>query len=298
MRAVQFAEYGGPEVLTVVEVEAPHPGPGRIRVAVRAAAVNPIDGKYRSGTIPVKALPYIPGVDVAGVVDEVGEGVTGVAVGDEVLGSAVKGGYAEFAVLRAWTAKPPRMSWVEAAGVPLAAETATRAYAAVAARDGATVLVNGASGGVGSAAVQLGVARGMTVIGIAGPSHHEYLAELGAVPVAYGDGLVERVRLVAPAGVDIALDLAGSGVLPELIELTGDPAAVVSIADFSAPELGAKVSGGSEGRSWDALGVAAALFGRGQYRVAVQQVFPLAEAAAAQRLSATGHVRGKLVLEI
>ncbi|MEP6980224.1 MAG: NADP-dependent oxidoreductase [Nakamurella sp.] len=298
MRAVQFAGYGGPEVLAMVEAAAPRPGPGRIRVAVRAAAVNAIDSKYRSGSIPVKTLPYIPGVDVAGVVDELGEGVVGVAVGDEVLGSAVKGGYAEFAVLRAWTAKPAAMSWAEAAGLPLAAETAVRAYAAVDARDGTTVVINGASGGVGSAAVQLGVARGMTVIGVAGPSNHAYLVELGAVPVAYGPGLVERVREVAPSGVDIALDVAGSGVLPELIELTGDPAAVVSVADFSAPRLGAKVSGGGEGRCWDALEVAARLYVQGRYRVAVQEVFQLSEAAAAQRLSQTGHVRGKLVLEI
>lgn len=298
MRAVQFAEYGGPEVLTAVEAPEPHPGPGRIRVAVRAAAVNGIDVKYRSGAIPVRSLPFIPGVDVAGIVDEIGEGVTGVALGDEVLGAAPKGAYAAFAVLSAWTAKPAAMSWVEAAGLPLAAETAARAYAAVGARDGATVVVNGASGGVGSAAVQLGLARGMTVIGVAGPANHGYLTALGAIPVAYGDGLVDRVRAVAPHGVDIALDIAGSGVVRELIALTGEPAAVVSVADFSAPDLGAKVSSGSEGRRWDVLATVCELWGRGRYRVAVQQVFPLAEAAAAHRLSQTGHVRGKLVLEI
>ena len=296
MRAMQFSEYGGPEVLEAADVDEPHAGPGRVRVSVRAVGVNRVDSKYRSGLLTVRTLPYIPGTDVAGVVDEVGEGVTGVAVGDEVFGAAPKGGYAEFAVLTHWARKPGSMPWAEAAGVPMAAETAARAYATVDARDGATVVINGASGGVGSAAVQLGVARGMTVVGVAGPANLDYVAALGALPIAYGDGMTARVRAIAPAGVDIALDIAGSGVLPELIELTGDPAAVVSIADFSAPELGAKVTGGAAGRRWDALEVVAGLYLAGRYRVAVQQVFPLAEAAAAQRLSQAGHVRGKLVL--
>ncbi len=297
MRAVRFAEYGGPEVLSMADVEPPHAGPGRVRVAVRAAGINAIDWKRRAGIMPVPTLPFIPGTDVAGVVDELGDGVTGVTVGDEVLGSAVKNGYAEFAVLAAWTTKPASMSWAAAAALPLAAETATRAFAAVHARDGASVVINGASGGVGSAAVQLAVARGMTVIGVAGSANHDYLTALGAVAVTYGDGLVERVRAVAPNGVDLAVDVAGSGVIAQLIELTGDPAAVVSVADFSAPDLGAVVTGGAEGRRWDALEVAAALYGQGRYRIEVQEVFPFAEAAAAHRLSQDGHVRGKLVLQ-
>ncbi|WP_111768208.1 NADP-dependent oxidoreductase [Nakamurella deserti] len=298
MRAVRFDEYGGPEVLVVEDVPEPHPGPGRIRVAVRAAGVNRVDSKYRAGIMTVKSLPYIPGTDVSGVVDEIGDGVTGVTVGDEVFGATPKGGYAEFAVLTAWAAKPASMSWVEAAAVPLAAETAARAFAVVDVPDGVTVVVNGASGGVGSAAVQLGVARGMTVVGVAGPANHAYLRELGALPVGYGDGLVGRVRELVPAGVAAALDIAGSGVLPELIALTGDPATVVSVADFSAPEHGAKATGGAEGRRWDVLPVVADLHRRGRFRVSVQQVFPLAEAAAAQAISELGHVRGKLVLEI
>jgi NADPH:quinone reductase-like Zn-dependent oxidoreductase len=298
MRAIRFSEYGGPEVLGQVDVEEPHAGAGRIRVRVRTVAVNPSDWKYRAGLLKVPTLPFVPGTDVAGVVDEVGDGVTGVAVGHEVLGAARNGGYADFAVLTQWVAKPPTMSWPEAAAVPLAAETAARAYATVAAAAGMTVVVNGASGGVGSAAVQLGVARGLTVIGVAGPQNHDYLSALGAVPVAYGDDLVARVRAVAPAGVDIALDVAGSGVLPELIRLTGNPAAVVSIADFSAPDLGARATSGAEGRRWEVLDEVCELYARGRYRVAVQQVFPLAEAAVAQRLSQEGHVRGKLVLEV
>jgi len=298
MRAVQFSEYGGPEVLTVVDVPEPEAGPGRIRVAVRAVAVNPADWKYRSGLMTVRSLPHIPGNDVAGVVDQVGDGVTGVSIGDEVFGAAVRAGYAERAVLSAWEPKPPTMSWPEAAAVPTAVETAARAYATVDAADGATVVVNGASGGVGSAAVQLGVARRMTVLGVAGPANADYLEQLGAVPVAYGDGLVERIRALAPVGVDFALDIAGSRVIAALVQLTADPSRVVSVADFSAPELGAKVTNGAEGRHWEALRTAAELYAQGRYLIEVQEVFPLAEAAAAHRLSQTGHVRGKLVLAV
>ena len=296
MRAMAFGTYGGPEVLIPTEVPEPHPGPGRVRVAVRAAGVNRIDSKYRSGAMTVKTLPYVPGVDVAGVVDELGEGVTGVAVGDEVFGATPKGGYAEYAVLTAWAPKPAALSWTDAAALPLAAETAARALAAVDVRPGATVLVNGASGGVGGAVVQLAVARGLTVIGVAGPANHGYLEQLGATPVSYGEGLVDRVRRVAPDGVDVAVDVAGSGVLPELIALTGDPSAVVSVADFDAPAVGARVTSGAEGRRWDVLPEVADLVTRGRWRVTVQQVHPLVEAAAAQAVSEQGHVRGKLVL--
>jgi NADPH:quinone reductase-like Zn-dependent oxidoreductase len=179
----------------------------------------------------------------------------------------------------------------------MAAETAARAFATVGVTPGSTVVINGASGGVGSAAVQLAVARGVRVIGVAGRANVEYVRALGAQPVVYGDGMVDRVREVAPDGVDFAVDIAGSGVIPQLVELTGDPARVVSIADFTAPQYGAKVTGGSEGRSWEALAEAADLYRRGTFQVEVQQVFPLADAAAAHRVSEGGHVRGKLVLD-
>lgn len=297
MRAMQFAEYGGPEVLRLVEIAEPHPQPGRIRIAVRAAAVNPADWKYRSGIMTVKTLPRTPGSDVSGVVDEVGDGVVDVRVGDEVFGSTLAG-YAEFAVLSAWTAKPAAMSWAQAAAVPLAAETSARAFATIGVADGSTLLINGASGGVGSAAVQLAVARGIRVIAVAGEANRSYLTELGAEAVAYGGDLVERVRSIAPAGVDYAVDVAGSGVLPALIELTGNPATVVSIADFSAPELGAKATSGAAGRHWEVLAQVARLFQAGRFRVEIQQVFPLSAAGAAQALSQQGHVRGKLVLDV
>src|SRR4051794_26768128 len=181
MRAVQFAEYGGPEVLHVAEVEEPHAGPGQIRIAVRAAAVNPIDWKQRSGALreimPLE-LPAIPGLDVAGVVDEVGDGVSDVTAGDEVFGFAIGAGTAEYAVLEHFARKPPELSWAEAAALPVSVETAGRTLAALGLEAGQTLLVNGAAGGVGLAAVQFALASGARVIGTASEANHEYLRGL------------------------------------------------------------------------------------------------------------------------
>jgi NADPH:quinone reductase-like Zn-dependent oxidoreductase len=299
MRALLYSEYGGPEVLSVGEAPEPHAGRGQVRVAVRAASVNPVDHKIRSGAMggDPAALPRIPGVDAAGVVDEVGEGVDGVAVGDEVLGigSATS---ADLAVLDLFTAKPAFMSWPEAAALPLGAETAARALDLLGVGEGTTVLVEGAAGGVGSGAVQLAVARGATVIGTASERNHEYLRGLGALPTTYGEGLVERVRNLAPQGVDAVLDTAGKGSLAQLVQLVDDPAQVVSIADFSAPELGARVTSGGEERAGYALAEAVRLYGEDKYAVQVERTFPLAEGAEAHRLSERGHVRGKLVLVV
>jgi NADPH:quinone reductase-like Zn-dependent oxidoreductase len=298
MRALRYSEYGGPEVLAVGEAPDPHAGPGQVRIVVRASSVNPVDYKVRSGAMggDPAALPRIPGVDAAGVVDEVGSGVDGVAVGDAVLGlgSATA---AELAVLTDFTAKPEGLSWVEAAALPLGAETAARALDLLGVAEGMTLLVEGAAGGVGSAAVQLAVARGATVIGTASERNHDYLRELGAEPTTYGEGLVERVRELAPGGVDAVLDTAGKGSLPELVQLVDVPAQVVSIADFSAPELGARVTSGGK-RAAYALAEAVRLHGEGRYTVQVERTFPLAEGAEAHRLSETGHVRGKLVLVV
>jgi NADPH:quinone reductase-like Zn-dependent oxidoreductase len=299
MKAVQFSEFGGPEVLRVADVEEPHAGAGQVRVAVRGAGVNPIDWKVRSGAMqqfmPIE-LPSIPGSEVAGVVDEVGDGVTDVSVGDEVFGFAVGGGAAEHAVLEHYATKPAGMSWTEAAGLPVAVETAGRTLDLLGLEPGQTILVNGAAGGVGTAAVQLARARGARVIGTASEGNHEYLRTLGAEPTTYGDGMVERVRELAPEGVDLALDTAGRGALPELIEITGGPEHVVTIADFSAAEHGVRVSGGAGERSWDALGQAARLSEAGELTMPVAQTFPFDQAPEAQRISQGGHVRGKLVL--
>jgi NADPH:quinone reductase-like Zn-dependent oxidoreductase len=297
MKAVRYAAYGGPEVLRLVEAEEPHAGPGQVRIAVRAAGVNGIDWKIRSGMFGTTGpLPAGSGVDAAGVIDEVGDGVEGVAVGDAVFGSGSQT-YAEYAVLTNWAAKPSGLSFEEAAGYPVPAETAIRILGQVGIEPGETLLVSGASGGVGSAVVQIARERGITVIGTAGSRNQDYLRSLGAVPVVYGDGLAGRVRAVAPGGIDAALDIAGSGVIPELIELTGAPSRVLSIADFSAPEHGAQVSSTSTGTA-AALAEAARLFGAGTFRIGVSQAFPLAAAGQAQQASQAGHATGRIILTV
>ena len=292
MKAVQFAEYGDPDVLRVADVDEPHAGPGEIRIAVRAASVNPIDWKERSGMLSLD-LPRILGRDAAGVVDEVGEGVEGVAAGDEVFGFTAGGGggYAEYAVLDDWASKPASVSFEEAAGYPVAVETAARVLDLLG--DGETVVINGAAGGVGTAAVQLARARGLRVIGTASEANHDALRALGAEPTVYGDGLAERVRELG--GADLAFDATGFGAVPALIEITGSPDKVVTIADYAAGELGVRVSGGSRTGKY-ALADAAALAAEGRFSLPVAQAFPLAEAAEAHRVSQVGHVRGKLVL--
>jgi NADPH:quinone reductase-like Zn-dependent oxidoreductase len=300
MKAVTFTDYGGPDVLHVAEAEEPHAGAGQIRIAVRAAGVNPIDWKARSGVMreamPVQ-FPAIDGREAAGVVDEVGEGVSGVAAGDEVLGFAVGGAAAEYAVLDDFVPKPAGLAWEEAAGLPVAVETSVRVFNVLGGLgEGQTIVINGAAGGVGSAAVQLAKARGARVIGTASERNHEFLRSLGAEPTTYGEGMVERIRALAPDGVDLAFDTAGQGGVPDLIELTGDPAKVASIADFNAASLGAKVTGGAEGRARGALEEAAKLIEAGRFSLPVAEVFPFDRAADAHRASEGGHVRGKLVL--
>jgi NADPH:quinone reductase-like Zn-dependent oxidoreductase len=295
MRAVRFDEFGGPEVLHVEDVEEPHAGPGQIRVAVRAAGVNPIDWKVRSGMVGGEP-PIVPGADVAGVVDEVGDGVQDVTAGDEVFGFAVGGAAAEHTLLQDYARKPAGLSWEEAGGLPVAVETATRVLDALGVGEGDTVLINGAAGGVGVAAVQLAGARGARVIGTASEGNHAFLRELGAEPTTYGEGLVERVRELAPDGVDRAFDTAGKGALPDLIEITGSPEHVMTIADFqAAPALGVRLSTGAD-RAVHGLRDAAELFEAGRFSMPVAETFPFDRAADAHRLSESGHVRGKVVL--
>lgn len=299
MKAVQFSEYGGPEVLKVAEVDEPHAGAGQVRIAVRAAGVNGIDWKIREGymhdTRPLE-LPAGTGMDAAGIVDEVGEGVSDVAVGDEVFGTG-SATLAEYAVLSSWTKKPAGLLFEEAASYPIPVETAFRSLHQVGVQPGETLLVSGASGGVGSAVVQLARGRSIFVIGTASEGHQDYLQKLGAVSTTYGPGLVERVRALAPRGVDAALDLAGSGIIPELIELTGNPSKVLSIADFTAPKYGAQVSI-TPSNAAEAFAEAARLFVKGVFRIRVEKTFPLEAAAAAQAANAAGHVAGKFVVTV
>ncbi len=299
MKAVQFGEYGGPEVLKLVEVDEPHAGAGQVRIAVRAAAVNALDWKIRAGymaeQMPIP-LPSGTGLDASGVVDEIGDGVSGVTIGDAVFGSG-SATFADYALLDNWARKPADLSFEEAAGYPVPVETAIRILDQLGVQAGDTLLVSGASGGVGSATVQIARDRGITVIGTASERNSDYVRSLGAIATTYGDGLVERVRALAPDGIDAALDIAGSGVLPELIKLTGDPSKVLSIADFTAPSLGAQVSTGGNAAA-AAYAEAARLFSAGKLRIPVDKTFPLEDAATAQVQSAAGHAVGRLVVTV
>ncbi|WP_432146828.1 NADP-dependent oxidoreductase [Streptomyces sp. bgisy084] len=297
MKRVSFAEFGGPDVLRLEDAEEPHAGPGQIRVAVRAAGVNPVDWRIREGQLqkvrPVE-LPAGVGQDAAGVVDQVGEHVEGVEVGDRVFGRG-SSTYAEFAALAAWARMPESLTFEEAAGYPSVVETALRIIGQAGVRSGQTLLVSGASGGVGSAVLQITRERGITVIGTAGAANQEYLRSLGALATTYGEGWVERVRRLGE--VDAALDLAGSGVIRELVELTGDPRRVVSIADLGAPELGARYSGVT-GNVPQALAEAVRLITRGKLHIPVEKAYPLAEAPAAHIDSRAGHTRGRRVIVV
>ncbi len=297
MLALQYTTYGGPEVLGVGVAPDPHAGPGQVRIRVRAAGLNRLDSKIRSGSLsPGEPLEGVgrSGFEASGVVDEVGEGVTGTSVGDDVFGLGT-GTHAELAVLDAWAAKPASVDWAVAAGSAVAAETSIRALDLLGVSAGATVVVDGGAGGVGAVGVQIARSRGASVVASASEGNQGYLTEIGAVPVLYGDGLVERVRAVAPHGVDAVFDVAGKTPPATLASLVADPAQVVTIAQFDVGDSGIRVTTGGESDRGAALAEAARLLESNQLVVKVQ-TFPLARAQEAVAISESGHVRGKLVL--
>lgn len=292
MKMISYAAFGGPEVLQLVDAEEPCAGPGEVRIAVRAAGVNPVDWRFRAGQMqqlsPVD-LPAGVGQDASGVVDQVGPGVCTVAVGDAVFGIGTNT-YAEHAVLTTWAPVPPGLTFEEAAGYPSVVETALRVLREIDARPGHTILVSGAAGGVGSTVLQIARARGIAVVGTASAANQDYVRSLGAAATTYDDGWVERVRSLGP--FDAALDIAGAGVVCELIDIVGVPARVLSIADLDAPRLGARFTGGAGDMS-EALAEATRLIVAGRLRIPVAKSYALAEAAAAHTDSEAGHTRGR-----
>jgi len=298
MRALQYQSYGGPEVLQWAEAPDPHPGPGQVRIAVRAASVNPIDWKemagFMAGGQPLEGTGFL-GYDGAGVVDEIGDGVAGVSVGDEVLGRG-SNTQAEYALLDAWAPKPPSVDWPVAGAVGVAGETTERGLRLLGVSAGETLFVDGGAGGVGAVLVQVALARGLKVIASASQANHPYLEELGAAPVLYGEGVGSRVRAAAGGPVDAVFDVAGQTPIEELLELVPEPAKVLSIANFGAAQAGARVTGGAaDSRPQEALAETARLLEDGTLKVAVS-TFSFEDAADAYRISQEGHVRGKLVL--
>ena len=297
MRALRIHAYGEPEQLRIDDVPAPHAGPGEIRIRVSAASINPMDGKILSGLLAGGAALVEPtglGFDASGVVDEVGEGVAGVSVGDDVfgLGSQTQ---AEHAVLTAWTAKPASLDWAVAGAAGVAAETAIRTLDLMGVGRGSTVLVDGGSGGVGAVAVQIAVARGATVVATASVANQDYLREIRAIPVVYGDGWAQRVADTGVGRLDGVFDAAGKTPITDLTALVDDPAQVVSIANFTATEAGARLTTGGEGDKVAALTEAARLLESSQL-VIKAQTFPLDRAAEGYRTILSGHTRGKIVL--
>ncbi len=302
-QAIRYTRYGDPDVLSLEEVATPEPGPGQVRVAVRAVGVNAFDWKVRKGLFaqgrPL-AAPAGTGLEFAGTVDALGPGVEGWRVGQAVLGRVPTGAAATHVLAAAadLVAKPDGLSFEEAAALPVGIETATRILRLLDLKPGQTLLIHAVAGGVGLVAAQLARARGASVVGTASARHHAFLRELGVRPVEYGEGQAERIRAAAPDGVDAVLDASGRGVLPLSIELAGGPEHVVTIADPRAAEYGVRFSGGGDRAVPVAQDFAEVfpLVASGAVRVPVARAFPLAQAGDAQRMSEEGHLLGKIVL--
>jgi NADPH:quinone reductase-like Zn-dependent oxidoreductase len=302
-RAIRFDEYGGVDVLRVADVPRPAPGPGQVLVEVRAAAINPGEVSIRQGVFHDRwpaTFPSGQGSDFAGVVAALGEGVEEIATGDEVIGFVnTRSSHAEYVVAEAadLTPKPDGMPWEVAGSLFVAGTTAYAAVRAVCPREGETVVVSGAAGGVGSLAVQLARLAGATVIGIAGEANHAWLRESGVVPVSYGDGLLDRIKDAAPDGVHAFVDTFGSGYVDLALQLGIHPGRIDTIIDFAAAEkYNVKAEGNADAASADVLRELALLVDKGLLEVPIARTYPLAEVREAYRELEKRHTRGKIVL--
>jgi NADPH:quinone reductase-like Zn-dependent oxidoreductase len=302
-KAVRFDEYGGTDVLRVVDVDRPMPGAGEVLIRVRAAGINPGEAKIRSGALAEQfpaTFPSGQGSDLAGVVDEVGEGVTGFAVGDEVIGyTDNRASQAEFVVVEAGhlVHKPAGISWEVAGSLFVVGATAYAMVRAVSVSEGDTVVVSGAAGGVGSIAVQLARNAGATVIGLASEPNHLWLASHGVIGVSYGEGVADRIEAAADGKVDAFLDTMGGGYVELALGLGVRPERIDTVADYSAKKTyGVKVDGNAAGASPEVLAELAGLIDSGKLEIPIANVYPLDRVQDAYRELAQGHTHGKIVL--
>jgi NADPH:quinone reductase-like Zn-dependent oxidoreductase len=304
MKAVRFDRYGGVDVLDVVEVDDPKAGDGQVVVAVEAAGINPGEAAIRQGLLHERwpaTFPSGQGSDLAGVVTEVGPGVDGVAVGDEVIGwTDNRASHAELALVEAehLTPRPAAVPWEVAGALYVVGATAYAAVRAVDLSEGDVVAVSGAAGGVGTLAVQLARPAGATVVGLAGESHHDWLREHGAIPVTHGDGVAERIRAASGGRVDAFIDLFGSGYVELALELGVAPERIDTIADFTAPQRhpGVRTDGNMAGASAATMATLAGLIADGSLEMPIARVYPLAEVREAYTELERRHTLGKIVL--
>jgi NADPH:quinone reductase-like Zn-dependent oxidoreductase len=302
MRAVRFEQYGDVDVLDVVDVPQPVPGPGQALVRVRAAGINPGEAKIRSGLLHSRwpaAFPSGQGSDLAGTVAAAGPGVAGFANGDEVIGyTDARASQAEYAVVEAddLIPKPAGVPWEVAGSLFVVGATAYAAVRAVALKAGDVVVVAGAAGGVGSIAVQLARLADATVIGLASAANHAWLAALGVTPVSYGDGVADRIRQAADH-VDAFIDTVGADYVDLALDLGVEPSRIDTIVNFAAVEQsGVKAEGNAAGASAKVLAELAGLIAEGKLHVPIAAAYPLADVRAAYRELERGHTRGKIVL--
>ncbi|HEU5156338.1 MAG TPA: NADP-dependent oxidoreductase [Streptosporangiaceae bacterium] len=302
-KAVRFDEYGGIDVLRVVEVDRPVPGPGQVLVRMRAAGINPGEASIREGRMHAKypaTFPSGQGSDVAGVVEEVGDGVEGFTVGDEVIGfTHRRASHAELVLTEAadLTHRPPNVPWEAAGALFVAGTTAYAAVRAVALAKGDTLVVSAAAGGVGSLVVQLAVHAGAKVIGLAGEANHAWLAEHGVIPVTYGEGTADRVRAAAGGQVDAFIDAFGGGYVDLAIGLGVRPDRIDTIIDWDAAQRhGVKTEGTAAAASAEVLAELAGLISAGHLEVPIARVYPLDQVRDAYRELERRHTRGKIVL--
>ena len=304
-RAVRFDQYGDVDVLNVVDVERRVPGPGEVLVRVKAAGINPGEASIRKGLMHARwpaTFPSGEGSDLAGVVEELGPGVEGFDVDEPVLGwTDGRASHAELVIVPAdqLTHKPAGVSWEAAGALFIAGTTAYATVRAVRASSGDTVVVSGAAGGVGSLAVQLGVLAGAAVIGLAGESNHQWLLEHGAIPVAYGDGVADRIREVSDGHVDAFIDTFGSGYVALAVDELGvAPNRVDTIIDWEAGQrYGVKMEGTAAAASVDVVAELAQLIDEGRLEMPIAKVYPLENVRDAFRDLEHRHTRGKIVLK-